>query len=83
MVSTEKGSGPLFCRSLPVCGWTGGGGSRLLGLEAELDGGLVGKLAETSEEVANLLLAGIDDLAGWGLVDGVGHPLTELLELAA
>jgi hypothetical protein len=48
-----------------------------------LDGGLVGELAETSEEVANLLLAGIDDLAGWGLVDGVGYPLTELLELAA
>src|SRR4051812_38151682 len=83
MVRTEKGSGPLFCRRLPVSGWFGGGESRLLGLEAELDGGLVGGLAEAGQEVADRLLAGVDDPAGWGLVDGIGHPPAELLELGA
>src|SRR4051812_23954805 len=83
MVRTEKGSGPLFCRRLPVSGWFGGGESRLLGLEAELDGGLVGGLAEAGQEIADLLLAGVDDPAGWGLVDGIGHPPAELLELGA
>src|SRR3954447_5572957 len=83
MVRTEKGSGPLFWSRLPVSGWVGGGGSRLLGLEAELDGGLVGGLAEAGQEIANLLLAGVEDLAGWRVVDGIGHPPTELLELHA
>jgi hypothetical protein len=68
---------------LPVVGWAGGGGSRLLGLEAELHGGLVGASAEASEQVADLLLAGVDDLAGRGLVDGVGDAPAELLELLA
>src|SRR3954466_11671368 len=83
MVRTEKGSGPLFCSRLPVSGWVGGGGSRLLGLEAELDGGLVGGLAEAGQEAANLLLAGVDNLAGWRVVDGIGHPPAEVLELLA
>jgi hypothetical protein len=83
MVRTEKGSGPLFWSRLPVSGWFGGGESRLLGLEAELDGGLVGGLAEAGQEIADLLLAGVADLAGWGLVDGLGHPPAELLELGA
>src|SRR3954465_3687730 len=60
-----------------------GGGSRLLGPEAELDGGLVGGLAEAGQEIANLLLAGVDDLAGWRVVDGLGHPPAEQLELLA
>src|SRR6476646_7680547 len=83
MVRTEKGSGPLFCSRLPVSGWVGGGGSRLLGPEAELDGGLVGGLAEAGQEIADLLLAGVDDLAGWGVVDGLGHPPAEPLEVLA
>src|SRR4051794_20595662 len=83
MVRTVKDSGPLFCSGLPVSGCFGGGGSRLLGPEAELDSGLVGGLAEAGQEVANLLLTGVDDLAGWGLVDGIGHPPAELLELNA
>src|SRR3954447_2428291 len=83
MVRTEKGSGPLFCSRLPVSGCFGGGGSRLLGLEAELDSGLVGGLAEARQEVAHLLLTGVDDLTGWRLVDGIGHSPAELLELRA
>jgi hypothetical protein len=55
----------------------------LRGIEAELHGGLVGGLPEVSEEVSDLLLGGVDDLAGGGLVDGGGHVLTELLEAAA
>ena len=83
MVRTVKGSGPLFCRRLPVWGCVGGGGSRLGGLEAELDSGLVGGLSEASEKVADLLLAGVNDLAGRGLVDGIGDAPAELLELVA
>src|SRR3954447_15827318 len=83
MVRTEKGSGPLFCSRLPVSGCAGGGGSRLLGPEAELDSGLVGGLAEAGQEIADLLLAGVDDLAGRSLVDGIDHPPAELLELLA
>src|SRR3954449_5397175 len=81
MVRTEKGSGPLFCSRLPVAGCFGGGGSRLLGLEAELNSGLVGGLAEARQEIANLLLAGVDDVAGRSLVDGIGHPPAKPLEL--
>jgi len=55
----------------------------LRGVGAELDGGLIGGLSEVREEVADLLLAGIDDLTGGGLVDGGGHVLTELLEASA
>jgi hypothetical protein len=55
----------------------------LRGVEAELDGGLEGGLSEVSEEVADLLLAGVDDLTGGGTVDGRSHPLTKLLEAAA
>src|SRR3954469_8187421 len=83
MVRTEKGSGPLFCSRLPVSGCFGGGGSRLPGLEAELDSGLVGGLAEARQEITDRLLAGVDDLTGRGLVDGLGHPPAELLELLA
>ena len=53
------------------------------GVEAELDGGLEGGQSEFGEEVADLLLAGVDDLAGGGEVDGGGHVLAELLEAAA
>lgn len=53
------------------------------GIEAELDGGLVGGLSELSEEVADLLLAGVDDLASGSPVDSGGHILTKLLEAAA
>src|SRR5262245_9201992 len=80
-VRTERGSGPLPCRRLPVAGWGGGGGSRLLGGKAELQGGLVGLHAEAGEQVADLLLAVVDDLAGGGAVDRVGDVLAEALEL--
>ena len=53
------------------------------GVGAELQGDLVGGLSEVGEEVANRLLAGVDDLAGGGAVDGGGHVLTQLLETAA
>jgi len=54
----------------------------LRGVGAELDGGLIGGLAEVSEKVADLFLAAVDDLAGRSGVDGVGHILTKLLEAA-
>ena len=53
------------------------------GVEAELDGGLVGGPPEVGEEVADLLLAGVDDRPGGGGVDSGGHTLTKLLEAAA
>src|SRR5262249_24213676 len=76
-------SAPLLCKRLPVSGWVGGGESRLGGLQAELDGGLVGALAEAGQQVADLLLAVGDDAAGGGLVDGGGDVAAELLEVAA
>src|SRR6185312_17110977 len=81
-VRTVRSSGPLFCSGTPVCGCAGGGKSRLRGIEAELNGGLIGGLTEVGEEVTDLLLRGIDDLTGGGLVDGGGHMLTKLLEAA-
>jgi hypothetical protein len=54
----------------------------LRGIEAELDGGLIGGLPEVGEEVADLLFTGVDDLAGRGGVDGGSHTLTKLLEAA-
>lgn len=50
------------------------------GIEAELNGGLKGGLSKVGKEVANFLLAGVDDLAGGSRVDGGSHSLTELLE---
>jgi len=78
-----RSSGPLFWRGVPVRGWSGGGKSRLRGVGAELDRGLIGGLSEVREEVADLLLAGIDDLTGGRPVDGGGHLLTQVLEAAA
>src|SRR5262249_27743928 len=80
-VRTETGSAPLLCRRFPVPGWVGGGGSRLGGIQAELDGGLGGALAEAGEQVADLLLGGGDGTAGGGGVDGGGDLAAELLEL--
>src|SRR5215211_7959710 len=80
-LSTQKGSAPLLWRRLPVLGCGGGGGSRLGGLQAELDGGLVGLLAEAGEQVANLLLAVGDDPPRRGRVDGRSDIVAELLEL--
>ena len=53
------------------------------GIEAELDGSLIGSQSEVGEEVADFLLAGIDDLAGGGGVDRGRHILTKSLEVAA
>src|SRR4051812_29301131 len=82
-VKTVCSAGPLLCRGAAVCGWSGGGKSRLRGVGAELQGGLVSGLAEVREEVADLLLAGVNDLASGGTVDGGSHVLTQLLEAAA
>src|SRR4051812_42364251 len=82
-VRTEEGSAPLLCRRLPVCGCCGGGESRLGLLQAELDGGLVGLLAESRQQVADFLLAVGDDAAGGGGVDGGGDVFAQLLELLA
>ena len=83
MVRTVCSSAPLFWRGFAVWGCSGGGESRLRGVEAELDGGLERGKSEVGEEVADLLLAGVDDLAGGGVIDGGGHILTESLEVAA
>src|SRR5947209_6568025 len=82
-VKTVCSARPLFCRGAAVCGCSGGGKSRLRGVGAELQGDLIRGLAELSEEVADLLLTGVDDLASGGTVDGGGHVLTQLLEAAA
>jgi hypothetical protein len=55
----------------------------LRGVGAELQSSLIGSRSEVSEEVTDLLLTGVDNLTGGGVVDGVGHILTELLEAAA
>jgi hypothetical protein len=44
---------------------------------------LVSFATEVDEEVADLLLAGVDDVTGRGLVDGIGDAATEFLEAAA
>src|SRR6266545_3033896 len=81
-VRTVWGSRPLCCRRRPS-GAFGGGKSRFRGINLELQGGLVGVTAEVGEEVANLLLTGVDNVAGRGLVDGVGDTTAEFLEAAA
>ena len=53
------------------------------GVGAELEGGLVGGRPEVSEEVADLLLAAVDDGPGRGVVDGGSHVPTEFLEALA
>jgi hypothetical protein len=55
----------------------------LRGIEAKLNRGLIGGLAEVRQEVAYFLLAGIDDLPSGGRVDGGGDLLAQLLETAA
>lgn len=53
------------------------------GFEAELHGGLIGRQAEVGQKVADFLLAGVEDLAGRGLVDGVGDVVAEFLKMPA
>lgn len=52
------------------------------GVGAELQGGLVGGLSEVGKQVADLLLAGVDDLARRSAVDGRGHVPAQLLKAA-
>jgi hypothetical protein len=54
----------------------------LRGVDTELEGGLVGSLSEVGEEVADLFLAGVEDLTGRSVVDGGGHIVTQLFEAA-
>lgn len=53
------------------------------GLESKLEGSLIRGLPEVRKQVADLLLAGIENLASGGGVDRVRHVLTEFLEAAA
>ncbi len=53
------------------------------GLESKLNGSLISGLSEVRKQVADLLLAGIENLPGGGGVDRVGNVLTEFLEVAA
>jgi len=55
----------------------------LRGFEAELECGLIGGQAKVGEQVADLLLGGVEDLAGGGGVDGGGDVMAKLLELTA
>jgi hypothetical protein len=55
----------------------------LRGFKAELDGGLVRRLAEGGEQVPDFFFAGVDDLPGRGAVDGGGDVLAELFKAAA
>jgi hypothetical protein len=52
----------------------------LRGIKAELNGGLIGGLSEVSQEVADFLLAGVDDLARRSRIDGSGDILAKSLE---
>src|SRR5262249_8149577 len=74
-------SRPLFFRRRPSGVW-GGGKSRFRGIDFHLQGLLVDLLSEAGEQVTDLLLAVVDDLALGGSVDGVGDALAEFLEAA-
>jgi hypothetical protein len=54
----------------------------LRGVLAKLDGSLISGLSEVGEQVAHLLLTGVDDLPGGSSVDGGGYVVAELLEAA-
>ena len=64
IVSTVKSCRPLFRLVLPVCGSAGGGKSGFRRIDSHLHGRLVGLPAKAREEVADLLLAGRDDIPG-------------------
>jgi hypothetical protein len=55
----------------------------LCGVGAELEGDLVSSQSKDGEQIANLLLAGVDNLTGGSLVDGGGDISAELLEADA
>lgn len=52
------------------------------GVGAELQGSLIGGRAEVGQQIANLFLAGVDDLTGRSLIDGGSDIVTQLLEAA-
>src|SRR5439155_2636749 len=79
-VRTVWSSRPLLSRRRPVRG-SSGGKSRFRGIDTQLEGGLVDRLAEVAQEVADGLLAVADDVAGGGAADGIGHVTAEELEL--
>src|SRR5205823_4615131 len=81
-VRTLRGSRPLLFRRRPS-GARGGGESRFRGIDLHLQGRLEGVAAEVGEQVADLVLTLVDDLALGRLVDGVGDALAEFLEAAA
>ena len=81
IVSTVKSCRPLFRLVLPVCGSAGGGKSGFRRIDSHLHGRLIGLPAKAREEVADLLLAGRDDMPRRRLVDRVGDPAERLLDL--
>jgi len=62
---------------VPVYGWTRGGTSRWRGLKTGLDRRLVDVETKIGQAVANLILAGVDQLPGRGMIAGVRHLLAE------
>src|SRR5262245_52859691 len=80
-VSTVKSCRPLFRLVLPVCGSVGGGKSGFRRIDSHLQGRLVGLLSAAREEVADLLLAGRDDLPRRRRVDRIGDLAEGLLDL--
>jgi len=55
----------------------------LRGVGAELYGEVVGGQSEVRQQVADLLLTGVDDLTGGSFVDGLSDVTAELLESVA
>lgn len=53
------------------------------GVGAELEGDLVSGESKVGQEVADLLLTGVDDLTGGSFVDSLGDVSAELLESVA
>src|SRR5947209_20195139 len=81
-VSTVCSARPFLSRRWPLAASVGGK-SRFRGIDPELHGGLVDRLAEVGAEVADRFLTAVKDLSSRGLVNSVRHAAAEFLEPAA